>query len=129
MSEYYDLLVLNILTTFSGYQTHNMRIGIFESNRSVLSGSAGNRVSSATYQTIDLSVQLRTLEDTTEEPLFERVNRGLILTEVGKTTYRYTDEIFRLGHDFINTFQGRESDNPIRLVVGIAEVVPNNGGL
>ena len=71
-----------------------------------------------------LSVQLRTLEDAIGEPLFERVSRGLVLTEVGKTTYRYADEIFRLGHELTNTLKGREPGHPVRLVVGIAEVVP-----
>ena len=71
-----------------------------------------------------LSVQLRTLEDSIGEPLFERVSRGLVLTEVGETTFRYADEIFRLGHELTNTLKGRESNHPVRLVVGIAEVVP-----
>ncbi|MGB0910083.1 MAG: transcriptional activator NhaR [Nitrospirales bacterium] len=71
-----------------------------------------------------LSVQLRVLEEAVGEQLFERVGRRLVLTEVGKTTYRYADEIFTLGHELTNTLKGRAADHPVRLIVGIAEVVP-----
>ncbi len=71
-----------------------------------------------------LSVQLRTLEDAVGEKLFERIGRGLVLTEIGKITYRYADEIFTLGNELTNTLKGREADHPVRLIVGIAEVVP-----
>ena len=42
-----------------------------------------------------LSAQLRALEDSIGEKLFSRVGRGLVLTDVGKVTYRYAEEIFR----------------------------------
>ncbi len=71
-----------------------------------------------------LSAQLHTLENTIGEKLFTRLGRRLVLTEVGQVTFRYADEIFSLGQELTNTLQGRESSHPIRLVVGIAEVVP-----
>lgn len=71
-----------------------------------------------------LSAQLKSLEDAMGEKLFSRVGRKLVLTDVGKVAYRYADEIFSLGRELTNTLKGRESYRPIRLVVGIAEVVP-----
>ena len=71
-----------------------------------------------------LSAQLKSLEVTTGEQLFSRVGRSLILTETGKVVFRYADEIFNLGQELTNTLKGRVTSRPIRLVVGIAEVVP-----
>ncbi len=71
-----------------------------------------------------LSAQLRALEDAIGEKLFSRVGRKLVLTDVGKVVYRYADEIFSLGRELTNTLKGYGPQRPIRLVVGIAEVVP-----
>ena len=71
-----------------------------------------------------LSLQLRTLEEAIGEKLFERVGRNLVLTDVGKMTYRYAEEIFTLGKELTNTLTGNQTEHRIRLVVGIAEVVP-----
>ena len=71
-----------------------------------------------------LSAQLRALEDAMGEKLFSRVGRRLVLTDVGKVAYRYAEEIFSLGRELTNTLKGRETYHPVRLVVGIAEVVP-----
>lgn len=71
-----------------------------------------------------LSAQLRALEDAIGEKLFSRVGRGLVLTDVGKVVYRYADEIFSLGRELTSTLKGYGTQRPIRLVVGIAEVVP-----
>ena len=71
-----------------------------------------------------LSAQLRALEDAMGEKLFSRVGRGLVLTDVGKIAYRYAEEIFSLGRELTNTLKGYGTHRPVRLVVGIAEVVP-----
>jgi len=71
-----------------------------------------------------LSAQLRALEDAIGEKLFSRVGRKLVLTDVGKVVYRYADEIFSLGRELTNALKGYGTQHPIRLVVGIAEVVP-----
>jgi LysR family transcriptional activator of nhaA len=67
---------------------------------------------------------LRALEDAIGEKLFSRVSRKLVLTDVGKVVYRYADEIFSLGRELTSTLKGYGTQRPIRLVVGIAEVVP-----
>ena len=71
-----------------------------------------------------LSTQLRALEDAIGEKLFSRAGRKLVLTDVGKMVYRYADEIFSLGRELTSTLKGYGTQRPIRLVVGIAEVVP-----
>lgn len=48
-----------------------------------------------TSQTI--SGQLKQLEQSVGTPLFERVGRGLKLTETGQVVKQYADEIFYLG--------------------------------
>lgn len=71
-----------------------------------------------------LSAQLRALEDTLGEKLFDRVGRKLVLTEMGQVAFRYAQEIFSLGQEFTNLIKGRPTQRPVKLVVGIAEVVP-----
>lgn len=71
-----------------------------------------------------LSAQLRALEESLGEKLFDRVGRTLVLTEMGQVAYRYAQEIFSLGQEFTNLLKGRPTHRPLKLVVGIAEVVP-----
>ena len=71
-----------------------------------------------------LSAQLATLENSIGEKLFSRIGRKLVLTDVGQEAYRYAEEIFTLGQELTNTLKGGQSSQPVRLVVGIAEVVP-----
>ena len=71
-----------------------------------------------------LSAQLRSLEESIGEKLFSRLGRRLVLTDVGRVAFRYADEIFALGRELTSTLKGKEPFHPIRLVVGIAEVVP-----
>ena len=71
-----------------------------------------------------LSAQLRTLEDALGEKLFSRVGRRLVLTDVGKIVFRYADEIFTMGQELMNTLKGQETSRPVRLIIGIAEMVP-----
>jgi LysR family transcriptional activator of nhaA len=71
-----------------------------------------------------LSTQIRALENQLGEKLFVRAGRKLTLTEVGRVVYRYADEIFSLGREMVDTVKGRAGGQPLRLVVGIANVVP-----
>ncbi len=71
-----------------------------------------------------LSAQLATLENAIGEKLFSRTGRKLVLTDVGQEAYRYAEEIFTLGQELTNTLKGGQSSQSVRLVVGIAEVVP-----
>jgi LysR family transcriptional activator of nhaA len=71
-----------------------------------------------------ISAQLRQLEESLGEKLFEKSGRGLVLTEAGKIALRYADEIFALGRELRDTLKDRPTGKPLRVTVGIAEVVP-----
>ncbi len=71
-----------------------------------------------------LSGQIRALEGELGEPLFVREGRGLQLTDVGRLVQRYAEEIFTLGRELEESVRGRPTGRPLRLVVGIADVVP-----
>jgi len=71
-----------------------------------------------------ISGQIRALEESLGEKLFNRVGRGLVLTDMGRVVYRYAEEIFALGRELMDTVKDRPSGRPVRLQVGIANVVP-----
>lgn len=71
-----------------------------------------------------LSGQIRKLEESMGLDLFEKRGRRLELTEMGRVAYRYADEIFGLGRDLQDVLKGRNVQRPVRLVVGISDVVP-----
>jgi LysR family transcriptional regulator, transcriptional activator of nhaA len=71
-----------------------------------------------------ISGQLRALERSLGDKLFARSGRGLVLTETGQTVYRYADEIFTLGKELADTLKGRPTGRPLRLRVGVADVLP-----
>jgi LysR family transcriptional activator of nhaA len=70
-----------------------------------------------------ISAQIHRLEEVLGEKLFVRRGRNLVLTEVGRMTFRYADDIFALGRDLVDTIRGRASGRPIRLVVGLSDVI------
>ena len=67
---------------------------------------------------------MRALEDSLGEKLFHRVGRRLELTEMGRVVYRYADEIFSLGRELMDAVHGRPTGRPVRLAVGVADVLP-----
>ncbi len=71
-----------------------------------------------------ISGQLRMLEDELGEKLFVRAGRGLVLTEVGQVVFRYAEEIFSLGKEMTEVVKGQQPGRPLRLVVGVTEVLP-----
>jgi LysR family transcriptional activator of nhaA len=71
-----------------------------------------------------LSGQIRKLEEAFDEKLFARSGRNLVLTEMGQLVFRYAEEIFTIGRELTDTLRGRPSSRPLRLVVGVADVVP-----
>jgi LysR family transcriptional activator of nhaA len=70
-----------------------------------------------------ISGQLRELQDALGEKLLVRSGRTVVLTEVGRTVYRYADEILSLGRELQQAVKGRVT-RPARLAVGVAMVVP-----
>jgi len=71
-----------------------------------------------------ISAQLRKLEQALGHKLFERSGRHLVLTETGRVVYRYADEIFTTGRELLDTLKGRPTGSPLRLRVGVADMVP-----
>jgi LysR family transcriptional activator of nhaA len=71
-----------------------------------------------------VSGQIRALERALGEQLLVKQGRKLVMTEMGTVVYHYAEEIFTLGRELLDTVQGRPTGRPLRLVVGIAEVVP-----
>jgi LysR family transcriptional activator of nhaA len=71
-----------------------------------------------------ISAQLRTLEERLGEKLLAKSGRTLVPTEVGRLVYSYADQIFGLGQDLVEALEHRPSARPLRLVVGIDDVVP-----
>jgi LysR family transcriptional activator of nhaA len=71
-----------------------------------------------------LSAQIHALEHRLGEKLFTKVGRKLALTELGRLALRYADEIHGLGRELVETVQGRGTDKPMRLHVGIVDVLP-----
>jgi LysR family transcriptional activator of nhaA len=71
-----------------------------------------------------VSIQLKELETSLGQPLFDRVGRKLILTDSGKIAFSYANEIFLLGQELVNALEHRSVERPLRLAVGIVDVIP-----
>lgn len=71
-----------------------------------------------------VSAQIRGLERALGEKLLTRSGRHLSLTEAGRLVYGYAEEIFGLGAELMDTVKWRGQGRAIRLVVGVADVVP-----
>jgi LysR family transcriptional activator of nhaA len=70
-----------------------------------------------------ISAQIHRLEEVLGEKLFARKGRNLVLTETGRVAFRYADEIFSLGQEFLDTVKGRSGGQQLRLVVGVSDVL------
>lgn len=68
--------------------------------------------------------QVRALENALGEKLFVRSGRKLALTDMGRVVFRYANDIFTLGRELSDVLKGRPSGRPLRLVVGVSDVLP-----
>jgi LysR family transcriptional activator of nhaA len=89
----------------------------------VREGGVGRAADKLRLSQPTVSAQVRALEERLGEKLFSRVGRRLVPTDVGQVVYRYADEIFALGRELVDTVQGRAPGRPMRLVVGVADVL------
>jgi LysR family transcriptional activator of nhaA len=71
-----------------------------------------------------VSAQIRALERALDEKLFRRDGRRLVPTDVGLVVFQYADEIFALGREMVDTVKDRPTGRPLRLNVGVADVLP-----
>jgi LysR family transcriptional activator of nhaA len=70
-----------------------------------------------------ISAQIHRLEHALSEELLEKSGRRLVLTEMGRLVYGYADEIFSTGRELMDAVRGQPTGRPMRLVVGVADVV------
>ena len=75
-----------------------------------------------TPQTI--SGQISLLEDSIGEALFTKAGRNLELTDTGRLTLNYADEIFSLGDELEDALRNLPQGRRMTFKVGIADVVP-----
>ena len=73
-----------------------------------------------------ISGQIGTLEAAFDVKLFERIGKGLNLTETGRMVLGYADEIFSLGSKLEETVHQLPPTRPMTLKVGITDVVPKS---
>ena len=71
-----------------------------------------------------VSAQLRTLEESLGEKLLVRRGRAVVPTDVGRLVHAYAARIFGLGRELLDAVAQRPTDSPLRLVVGIDDVLP-----
>lgn len=71
-----------------------------------------------------ISGQIRQLEHNLGKELFQRRGRKLEMTETGRVVFRYAEQIFGLGREMLDVVRERPLDHPLRLVVGVSDVVP-----
>ncbi len=71
-----------------------------------------------------ISGQIRQLEESLGDKLFRKSGRNLELTDFGRMVYRYAEDIFSMGRELLDVVKGRPQSGRLRLMVGIADVVP-----
>jgi LysR family transcriptional activator of nhaA len=75
-----------------------------------------------TPQTI--SGQLKLLDAAVGQPLFDRVGRKLVLSNMGRLVFEYADEIFSVGAELASVVRGSHMSGPKTLTVGIVSSMP-----
>ena len=71
-----------------------------------------------------VAAQIKELETSFGEKLFEKRGRGLVLTDFGTQVHKYADEIFSIGHELREFVKTGHSGSRKRFVVGLPDVVP-----
>lgn len=86
--------------------------------------AAASRELRLTHPTI--SAQVHQLEGIIGERLFRRAGRGLALTDVGQVAFRYANDIFGLGQEFMDVVKRRSSPKVNRLAIGVTDFLPKS---
>ncbi len=73
-----------------------------------------------------ISTQLKLLEEQLGEQLLKRSGRRLVLTDTGRVVFSYADDIFSLGRELLDVLRNRPIGRPLRLDVGIVDVMPKS---
>jgi len=86
--------------------------------------AAASRELRLTHPTV--SAQIHQLEALIGEKLFKRAGRGLVLTDVGQTAFRYASDIFGLGREFMAVVKRGANPPSMRLAVGVMNCLPKS---
>ena len=71
-----------------------------------------------------LSTQLKQLEDSLGQKLFERKNKRLVLTEAGRVALEYADDIFKKGEEFLQVFNEQNLSSRTIYNIGVIASAP-----
>src|SRR6186713_104054 len=71
-----------------------------------------------------ISNQLKDLEASLGHRLFDRVGRGLRLTDAGRVAFNYANEIFSLGQEMLNALEHQPAGHAMKLAAGVVDVIP-----
>jgi LysR family transcriptional activator of nhaA len=71
-----------------------------------------------------ISAQIKALEKSLDEQLFDRTGRGLKLTPQGRLVMECAGEIFSLGTEMVRSLHGQGSARSLRLNIGITDSLP-----
>ncbi|ATC94866.1 transcriptional activator NhaR [Pseudoalteromonas tunicata] len=86
--------------------------------------AAASKILHLTPQTV--SAQITSLEQRLGKPLFIREGRGLRLTDFGQVTVQYTNDMFAIAEEWLETTQGDIAQISQTLKVGISDVLPKS---
>lgn len=71
-----------------------------------------------------ISTQIKSLEKSLDERLFDRTGRGMKLTPAGRLVMECSTEIFSLGTEMVRSLHGQGTMRNLRLNVGITDSLP-----
>lgn len=71
-----------------------------------------------------VSAQLRALERSLGQKLFQKRGRNLVLTTEGEAVARYAEEIFSLGRELLQSIRGDAPQAPKRFCIGMSDSLP-----
>lgn len=71
-----------------------------------------------------ICAQLKVLESRLGARLLRRRGKSLVLTDVGRTVWRYADEIFALGKELVDAVQRQALAEQRQLAVGLTDFLP-----
>lgn len=71
-----------------------------------------------------ISTQIKSLEKSLDERLFDRTGRGMKLTPAGRLAMECSAEIFSLGTEMVRSLHGQGTTRNLRLNIGITDSLP-----
>ena len=73
-----------------------------------------------------ISTQIKTLEESLNQNLFDRKSRGLHLTEAGKVVLDYANQIFSLGNELMEVIKDETFSKRAHVQIGALDGVPKS---